>query len=127
MLPPKMPGASPDQQKLLRLYRQLTAGDRETLLSFATFLVERKGMSDASGAAAESPLLDAQDIPRPDDETVIAAMRRLTATYPMVEKDDLLHEASGLMTKHVMQGRPAGEVIDELEVVFRRHYERVKS
>lgn len=127
MLPPKMPGASPDQQKLLRLYRQLTGGDRETLLSFAAFLVERQAMSDESGPAAVTPLPDPTDVPRPDDETVIAAMRRLTATYPMVDKDDLLHEASGLMTTHVMQGRPADEVIDELEVVFRRHYERVKS
>jgi hypothetical protein len=27
------------------------------------------------------------------------------------------------MTRHVMQGIPAGEVIDELENIFRRQYE----
>jgi hypothetical protein len=45
----------------------------------------------------------------------------------MVEKDDLLHEASSLMSAHVMQGKAAVEVIDELEIVFRRHFERVNS
>jgi hypothetical protein len=45
----------------------------------------------------------------------------------MLDKSDLLHEASELMTTHLMQGRPAAEVIDELEVVFRRHYERVST
>ena len=54
-------------------------------------------------------------------------MRRLSQTFHMLDKDDLLHEASELMTAHVMQGKPADEVIDELEVVFRRHYERVSS
>jgi hypothetical protein len=31
------------------------------------------------------------------------------------------------MSAHVLQGRGAVDVIDELEVVFRRHYERVHS
>ena len=123
MLPPKMPTGSPDQKQLLSLYRRLSAADRDTLLSFAAFLAERAGAPDDSPEPPAEPV----GIPRPEQETVIAAMRRLTATYPMVEKDELLHEASGLMTAHVMQGRSAVEVIDELEVVFRRHYERVKS
>jgi hypothetical protein len=29
------------------------------------------------------------------------------------------------MNQHVMQGRNAVEVIDELEVLFRRHYEEL--
>lgn len=31
------------------------------------------------------------------------------------------------MTQHVMQGRDRIEVIDELEVLFRRHYELRRS
>jgi hypothetical protein len=31
------------------------------------------------------------------------------------------------MTQHVMQGREAGEVIDELEAVFARAYERLRA
>jgi hypothetical protein len=66
-----------------------------------------------------------RDIPRPHSETVVAAMRRLSQTFHMLDTSALLHEASDLMTAHLMQGRPAAEVIDELEAVFRRHYERV--
>jgi hypothetical protein len=36
----------------------------------------------------------------------------------------MLNETSGLMTEHLMQGRPAPEVIDELEALFRRHYQQ---
>lgn len=122
MLPPKpLPSA---QQRLLKLFRQLPESGQQSLLSYAEFLVER-------GAAA-LPLHPAAparpaDIPRPESESVIGAIRRLSQTFHMLDKDDLLHETSALMTAHVMQGRPAAEVIDELEVVFHRHYERVKS
>ena len=126
MLPPKMTAASPEQQKLLRLFRQLTETDRSAVLNFAAFLAER---STGDENAPDEDVVSAtpQAIPRPEQETVIAAMRRLTATYPMVEKDELLHEASSLMSAHVMQGKAAVEVIDELEIVFRRHFERVNS
>jgi hypothetical protein len=41
----------------------------------------------------------------------------------MLNKDKLLHEAAGLMSEHVMQGRDANVVIDELQILFHRHYE----
>lgn len=122
MLPPKIQ-LPPEQQLLLKLFRQLPQTDRDKLLSYAEFLLERgEGLV---GPAAEEPL--PEDIPRPQSETVVAAMRRLSQTFHMVDKGDVLHEASALMTAHLTQGRPATDVIDELEVVFRRHYERVKS
>jgi hypothetical protein len=37
----------------------------------------------------------------------------------------MLNETSVLMTQHVISGRDAAEVIDELEVLFRRHYEKL--
>jgi hypothetical protein len=52
-------------------------------------------------------------------------MKRLSATYHMLDKSKLLNETSALMAQHVMQGRPAHEVIDELEVVFELHYRRL--
>jgi hypothetical protein len=42
----------------------------------------------------------------------------------MLDKAKLLNETSALMAQHVMQGRPAEEVIDELEIVFEMHYRR---
>lgn len=122
MLPSKP--LSSTQKQLLRLFSRLSETDQQGLLSYAAFLAER-----GAAAAPPQPVKRAEpvDIPRPESESVVAAMRRLSQTFPMLEKDALLHEASALMSSHVMQGRPAVEVIDELEVVFRRHYERVNS
>jgi hypothetical protein len=122
MLPPKIQ-LPPEQQRLLKLFRELSEAGRESLLNFAEFLVHREAGSSTNRQAAAEPA----DIPRPESESVVAAIRRLSNTFPMVDKDALLHEAADLMSAHVVQGRPAVEVIDELEVVFRRHYERVKS
>lgn len=127
MLPPKR-HLPRDQQRLLKLFGQLSASDREQLLGFAEFLLYRAqtgpdSQESVSPDGAQTPV----DIPRPESESVIAAIRRLTKTFPMLDKDPLLHETSALMTAHVMQGRPAVEVIDELEVIFRRHYERQSS
>jgi len=122
MLPPKIK-LPPEQQRLLKLFRQLSKSDQDGLLSYAEFLLQQ-GAGQA-GAPEKEQL--PEDIPRPQSETVVAAMRRLSKTFYMLEKDEVLHEASELMTAHLMQGRPAAKVIDELEVVFRRHYERLKS
>ena len=55
------------------------------------------------------------------------AIRRLSKTYFMVEKKDLLHETSGLMAEHVMQGKSAPDVIKALEVLFQHHYRLLKQ
>ena len=122
MLPPKLKLPA-SEQRLLNLFRQLPESEQDKLLSYAEFLVQRGGAQPDGVVEKALP----KEIPRPQSETVIAAMRRLSEAFHMLEKDELLHEASALMTAHVMQGRPAVEVIDELEVVFRRHYERVSS
>ena len=122
MLPPKV-HLPPAQQRLLKLFRALSPAAQDSLLSYAEFLVER-GVADTGSPA---PQAVPADIERPESESVIAAIRRLSATFHMLDRDELLHETSALMTAHVMQGKPAVEVIDELEVVFRRHYESVKS
>ena len=45
----------------------------------------------------------------------------------MLDRSRMLNETSSLMTQHVIHGRAAGEVIDELEQLFRRHYERFRE
>ena len=52
----------------------------------------------------------------------MAALKRLRRVYAMLDRGVLLHEASALMSAHVLQGRPAVDVIDELEALFARHY-----
>jgi hypothetical protein len=56
---------------------------------------------------------------------VVAAMKRLRETYHMLDHSKMLHEASGLMAQHLVQGRPAPEVIDELEQMFLRYFEKL--
>ena len=58
---------------------------------------------------------------------MVKAIKRLTATYHMIDRDRLLNETSSLMTAHVIHGRKAAEVIDELEVLFQRHYQELKA
>lgn len=124
MLPPKTT-ASPQQQRLLKLFKTLADVDRQQLLSFAEFLVFRAQHADtAPEADSDAQVTQPLDIPRPASESVVAAIRRLSRTFPMLDREPLLHETSALMTAHVMQGRAAADVIDELEQVFQRHYDR---
>lgn len=110
---------SKDEKRLLALFGRFGAQERETLLAFAEFL--------ASRCPSISELSEPEPIPRPEQESVVSAIKRLSASYHMVDKSRMIHETSGLMSQHLMQGRPAHEVIDELELVFRRHYEKLKS
>lgn len=102
-------------KQLLNIYRSLQPADAETLLAFAEFLAARQ-------PAESRAQLTLNPIERPADETVIAAIKRLTGTYPMLDKDRILNETSALVAQHLMQGRAAAEVIDELEGIFNRHY-----
>ena len=107
-------------RNLLDLFEQLAPEQQERLIAFAEFLAE--GATDAKSAARE-PVA----IPRPAGETVTMAIRRLVRTYPMLDRRKLMGEASEFMAQHALQGRPADEVIDELEAMFVRHYEQHKS
>lgn len=105
------------KNSLLEIVGQLSSDEQTALLEYAEFMLSRS--EHAKTLSIRNPI----DIPRPEGESVVAAMRRLTNTYPMLNKDKLLHEAAGLMSEHVMQGREASEVIDELQILFHRHYE----
>lgn len=120
MLPPKK--ISPELRELQRLFAGLNAGDRQSVLAFAQFLGQRGEAPGLEPAAAipREPL----DIPRPQGESVVHAIRRLAETYPMLDKDELLHEASNLMSSHVLHGNPADAVVERLEALFADAYER---
>jgi len=109
-------------QRLIELARSLAPEQRQTLLEFAEFLVARSGT-----VAAAEPVAVPQHEPRPDNETVVRAIQRLTRTYPMLDRRKLLVETSRCVESHVMQGRAATAVIEELEIVFARHYEAYRD
>lgn len=110
-----------DERRLLRLYRELSPSRREGLLDYAEFLLVRT-QPEAADIPSE-PLA----IPRPAQESVVKAIKRLRETYPMLDRAKILHETSGLMTQHLVHGKSAPEVIDELEVMFRRYFESPQS
>ena len=106
-------------RKLLDLFEQLAPEQQERLIAFAEFL--SGGVTEPDSANREPAA-----IPRPEDETVTMAIRRLVRTYPMLDRRKLMVEASEFMAQHALQGRPAAEVIDELENLFVRHFEKLK-
>ncbi|MET0105435.1 MAG: Crp/Fnr family transcriptional regulator [Sedimenticola sp.] len=119
MLAPKQ-NLPADQRKLLKLFSALDEQARENLVAFAEFLAQREQAVEETARIVE-PLA----IPRPEEESVIAAIKRLSETYPMLDRSTLFHETSSLMTSHVMQGREATEVIDELELLFQGKYQQL--
>lgn len=110
-----------EERRLLRLFRGLPAAQRAGLLDYAEYLASRAAPLEDDKPKQPLP------IPRPAEESVVKAIRRLRQTYPMLDANRLLHETSSLMAQHVMHKRPAAEVIDELEALFRRHYDSQKT
>lgn len=103
-------------KKLLALYRNLPDEVAQQLLDYAEFLSLRHQVE-------VKELSPPEDIPRPLKEPVVAAVKRLSATYPMLDKDHLLNETAALVSQHMLQGRDAVEVIDELEAIFSKQYD----
>lgn len=107
------------KQRLLRLYERLGERERASLVDFADYLASRAGDD-----IAQAPMAEPNPAPRPAGESLIAAIRRLRAGYPMLNTEALLNDVSALMAQHTMQGRPADEVIDDLEALFDSHYRK---
>jgi hypothetical protein len=106
---------SKTEKRFREILGELPETQVSALLEFAEFLAARySGPKEIT-----APL----DIPRPEKESVVKAIKRLGATYPMIDRSKMLNETSVLMTQHVVSGRDVVEVIDELEALFRRQYE----
>ncbi len=108
-------------RKLLDLFGQLAPGQQDKLIAFAEFLAGRPPAAKRAGSGKLAV------IPRPARETVVMAIRRLVRSYPMLDRRKLMTEGSQLMAQHALEGREAADVIDELEAVFARHYQREKG
>ena len=105
------------EKRLREILSELPEAQAVALLEYAEFLAARyHGPKEIT-----APL----DIPRPEKESVVKAIKRLGVTYPMIDRAKMLNETSVLMTQHVISGRAAAEVIDELESMFRKQYEKL--
>lgn len=124
MLPTLGQGSRAPQEKRLRsLFRELSAHDQVTLLKFAEFLASLPTAVVQTSQPCPEPVL----LERPATESVVKAIKRLKASYPMLSADSLLSPTSDLMAAHMIKGRPASEIVDELEQVFADYYQQFKA
>ena len=107
-------------RRLHQLTDELNAANLENLLTYAEFLLSRQ---PEARPVSDTPVL----APRPENESVIAAIRRLSLSYPMLARDELFNEASSLMAKHVMHGESREETIDRLEALFESRYAALRD
>ena len=114
------------QDKIAGVLQGLSPADQEAVLNFAEFLLSR-APTPAAIPAARVEIPEPELCPRPQDEKVVAAIKRLSKGYYMLDKNKMLGVTSDLMTQHILQGRDATEVIDELEQVFADHYRQLKQ
>lgn len=114
------------------LLEGLSAADQTAVINFAEFLSSRSGSLPLPVPSSLEPVLpvevpEPESIPRPEDEKVVAAVKRLSKTYFMLDKKAMLGETSDLVTQHIIQGRDVVEVIDELETLFIQKYQSLKD
>jgi hypothetical protein len=109
-----------NDKKLLKIYNQLTESAQSSLMDYADFLLDKY-------PNIQEVQKEPNFIPRPEAESVIAAIKRLSATYPMLTETSLFNETSTLMSQHIMQGREASVVIDEIEAIFSTQYNAYKE
>lgn len=115
------------EQQLKELFQKLGASDQATLLDFAAFLASRTPAHRVTVKTEPGVVPEAEIIERPAGETVVGALKRLSKSYPMLDKTVMLSATSELVATTIMQGSDPVGVIDELEVIFREHYEQLKS
>jgi hypothetical protein len=117
---------SREERALSKIYKELDSNHRQTLLSFANFLVQQQ---KEQSATSQENIVDLKplNIPRPKKESVIKAIRRLSANYPMIDTDTMFDAISKSMTSHIMEGRSAEEVINDLQALFENQYTELNN
>lgn len=113
----KSDNAPSGEAKLIEIYKKLPDTERDKLLSFAEFTA---ASCEPREVKIEKPVF----VERPEEESVVAGIKRLSDVYHMVDRSKILHETSALMAEHMIQGRAAAEVIDDVEALFERTYEK---
>ena len=105
-------------QDLIDLYEAMDDNRKKSLSDFADFLY-------AQAEPISKEILPPDDVPRPEQETVVGAVKRLKIKYHMVDSMSVFSAASALMTDHMVKGRDVVEVIDEMEILFGDAYKKL--
>ena len=107
-----------DLKALADLFNTLDKDRQQSLFDYAEFLQSKGGL-------VKQEISDPVEIPKPEDETVVGAIKRMKQSYPMIESMEVFAVASNLMTDHMVKGRDAEEVINEIEALFEETYKKL--
>lgn len=107
-----------DAKALVDLFSMLDEDRQASLFDYAEFLLSK-------GGAVQQDIGKPVEVPKPENETVVGAIKRLKQTYPMIDSMEVFADASDLMTEHMVNGRDAEEVINEIEALFESTYEKL--
>jgi len=114
------------------IFQALSPQDQHNLTAFAQFLLLRAkqaGLGAGEAFLSQSPepdpiiIPEPLDLPRPDEETIIIAVRRLRATYPMLDQRILFDRSADVVSNAMMGLRDTVESIDQLEAIFEAIYQ----
>jgi hypothetical protein len=100
---------------LLKLFESLDLERQHSLFDYAEYLLSK-------GGPVVKEIGDPLEIPKPEAESVVGAIKRMKQTYPMIDSLQVFSVASNLMTDHMVKGRDVDEVIDEIEALFEQTY-----
>ncbi len=92
---------------------------QQAVVDYPTFLVQQYKIQTPVEAGLKPKV-----IARSEQETVIGAIKRLKKTHYISDSDTLLDETSSLMGHHILRGREASAVINELQSIFQVKYEK---
>ena len=107
-----------DAKALSDLFNTLDKDRQQSLFDYAEFLQTKAGN-------LQQNIGEPVEVPRAENETVVGAIKRLKQTYPMIDSMEVFAVASNLMTEHMVQGRDAEEVINQIEVLFEDTYKKL--
>jgi len=107
------------RKKLLSFWCDLGQEDQHALLRYAEFLSHSRkpAMTEVADAVFVSPT---------ENESVIGALKRLSAMYPMLDSAKMLDQTSNLVSEHVLRGRAKEDIISEFELLFDAQYQKLK-
>lgn len=112
---------SNESRHLVKIFNELNEQQRNSLLDYARYLGQQNSPGIPSAEEEKHQPLESS---RPENENVVNAIKRLRASYFMLNTDVLLNESSALMAQFMIQGRDAKEVIDDLEILFYNQYQK---
>ena len=113
-----------NEKRILAAFEGLSEEQQAQVVDYAEFLAARGGGGAPAPAAPAVPAEpeEPQPVEKDPEEGPVQAIKRLRASYHMLDPTKLLDETTTIMSRRYLQDKPEGEVIEEIEEVFERHY-----